>query len=97
MINFAPVMTKAEIYIPLAFVVGGLFEIVLAAHLRAVSLHKNALWRSIFAKLDADSPLSDDEKEGIKYLYDTQKSLNKNIVSSSNTSTYGGANSPILA
>ena len=90
MINFVPVMTKAEIFIPLAFVVGGLFEIVLAAHLRAVSLHKNALWRSIFAKLDADLPLSDDEKEGIKYLYDTQKSLNKKNASSGNSDTYRG-------
>lgn len=90
MINFAAVMTHAEIYIPAAFILGGLFEIGFSAFKRARRIRNNPQWTSIFSKLASQNALSDSEMEYIYDLLDSQKIAKTKNVSSSITSTYGG-------
>ena len=73
MINFAAVMTHAEIYIPAAFILGGLFEIGFSAFKRARRIRKESLWTSILTKLESKNALSDSEMEYIYDLLDSQK------------------------
>ena len=44
-------MTHAEIYIPAAFILGGLFEIAFSAFRRGSRIHKDPQWNTIMAKL----------------------------------------------
>ena len=44
-------MTHEEIYIPAAFILGGLFEIAFSAFRRGCRIRKDSQWNTIMAKL----------------------------------------------
>ena len=74
-------MTHTEIYIPAAFILGGLFEIGFSAFKRASRVRNNPQWSSILAKLSSKNALSDSKMGYFYDLLDSQKN-NKNVCSS---------------
>ena len=89
-------MKTDPIIVILLLSIGMTLGIVFSCYLRGLKCNKTAVLRNFWAKLRNDSHYTSNEKDFFLTLVDHTKLKDIIRVSNSNTSTYGGANSPIF-